>query len=106
MKFETGDIVEINQLATIADMSANHWNGCQIHTLDFLAKYADSGKRFEIERVGCGHCELKGIFYRNGDELLVNENVLKLVRETSKEMTLTQICDELGYEIKTVKEND
>ena len=35
-KFKVGDIVSIDKEKTLGDLFANHWNGCQCDTLEYL----------------------------------------------------------------------
>lgn len=100
MEFKVGDIVKINKEATINDLVRNHWNGCQIDTLDFLRYYADQDKKFIVKESSRNYVVLRG--HTN----LVNINILTLVRHQAKKMTVSEICKELGYEVEIVKEKN
>jgi hypothetical protein len=93
-KIEVGDIVKLNKKAKIEDFTKNYWNGCQISTLDFIKNYWND-EEFIVEDVNDRWAKLEG--------LLVNINILILVKKSKKEMTIAEIEKELGYPIKIIK---
>lgn len=101
--FEVGDIVKINKNATIDDFTKNHWNGCQIHTLDFIRNYADFENEFTVmEMSSDGSLRLEE---SNGQ--FVNKNIFELVKKNEKvhEMTVKEIEEKLGITgLKIVKD--
>ena len=102
MEFQVGDLVKINKQATIEDLTKNHWNGCQSNTLEFLKKYVDKDKTFEVVSNYEDFLNIKEIGSNYLIEL-VNSNILKKIQV--KEMTVSEIEKELGYPIKIIKED-
>lgn len=102
MEFQVGDLVKINKQATIEDLTKNYWNGCQSNTLEFLKKYVDKDKTFEVVSNYEDFLNIKEIGSNYLIEL-VNSNILKKIQV--KEMTVSEIEKELGYPIKIIKED-
>lgn len=94
--FNVGDKVKINRQATIEDFTKDHWEGCQIDTLNFIRDYGDMNKEFIVEESYDKYVRLRGKY--------VNKNIIQLVEKVKKEMTISEIEKELGYSIKIVKD--
>ena len=76
------------------------WNGCKSNTLVFIQEYFDSDKIFTISEISAkGNLVLKEF-----NEYFVNYKLFNLV--PCKEMTIAEIEEELGYQIKVVKEEE
>lgn len=104
-KFEVGDTVRIRKSCTLGDLTLNNWNGCQIDTMTFLKQESygtDFNRTYVVEKVTEKYLRVKG------SKQDVNKIVFELVKrkETAKEMTLKEVCDALGYEVKIVKEGN
>lgn len=97
--FNIGDKVKINKNATIEDFSKNDWNGCQLHTLDFIKAYANKDIIFELVEVEDEYCMLKN------ERRLVNKNILKLVERKKEilELTLEDIAKKYETDVKNIK---
>lgn len=103
MNFEKGDIVRINKQATIEDFTKNHWNGCQIYTLEFIERYGDENKEFVVEKARNNCLEVSNF------RQCVNSNIFELVKkkENKKEMTVSEIEKALGITgLRIKKEED
>ena len=99
-KIEAGDKVAIRKDCTIAELSTNSWNKAFKDTLSFLAEYGkDVQKVFTVKSVSDrGNIVIEDDFNEN---LYVNYNLLELVeKKVVKEMTVEEVCKELGYEVK------
>ena len=64
------DKIIIDKNATIDDLTSNHWNGCQLKTLDFLENEALKEKTYTIK------------------DFTNDKNALYLVDENNEEFTL------------------
>ena len=100
--FKIGDVVRINRNATIHDFTKNHWNGCQIDTLDFIKTYGSEEQKDRTFRVNATYRD--GDIEVNGFGHIINGNIFELA--PVKEMTIQQIEIELGYPIKIIKEDN
>ena len=104
INFKKGDIVKIYKNCTIANLNANNSRGCRASTFEFI-EYDDyiwdDKHTYTIDEV------YEDDVYGIGD-YMVNGVCLELVKEkeTVKEMTIKQICDALGYEVKIIKEEE
>ena len=102
LEIEVGDTVRINKQATIEDFTKNHWNGCQMNTLDFIERYGDQDKEFIVKKVS-NNCLKVSVFGQ-----YVNLNIFELVekKENVKEMTVSEIEKELGITGLRIKKED
>ncbi len=104
INFQKGDIVKIYKNCTIANLNADNSRGCRASTFEFIEHddYRwDDEHTYTIDKV------YGDDVYGIGD-YMVNGVCLELVKEkeTVKEMTIKQICDALGYEVKIIKEEE
>lgn len=97
MEFKVGDKVRINKQATIEDFTKNHWNGCQMGTLNFIRSNADEEEIFIITKVTEEYLKLEGY-----DEV-ININIFELVKRKNKKVTMKEVCEKFGYDVEIVK---
>lgn len=97
--FLVGDIVKIKKEITLHDLTKNSWNGCQMDTMEFLkyASFESFNTEFKVKEADEKYIKVEG-----RDEFIKN-NIFELVRREPKEMTVEEICEALGYEVKVVK---
>ena len=95
--FKTGDKVRINKQATIEDFTKNHWNGCQIDTLNFIRNNANEEKLFIVTKATGEYLKLKDY-----DEA-ININIFELVEKKKKKVTMKEVCEKFGYDVEIVK---
>lgn len=103
---EVGDIVRIKKDITLGELPQNYWNGCQISTMDFLrqACISDFEKEYEVITANSNYITI----YDFGRPVNIKlfEVVKKKKKEEVKEMTIKEISEALGYEVKIVKEDE
>ena len=95
MKFKLGDKVRAIKNDYLLTNQKSKWEGIvtNIGTDVFCAKTTNSIRSFEIG------CEYHGLTYEDFELISSSKE-----KEDVKEMTLEEVCKELGYEIKIVKE--
>ncbi len=86
--------VKIKENINLKDLAENNWEGCRSDTLSFLDNYYGREKIFEV------FAESRNYYIING--YLVNKKCFEEV--PIKEMTVEEISEVLGYEVKVVKE--
>lgn len=97
---EVGDTVRIRKDITLEDLTKNYWNGCQIETMDFLKRacHSDFDNEYKVTAVNEKWLKVEGY------DLHINVKLFELVKKKEvKEMTIEEISEALGYEVKVVK---
>ena len=105
ISFKVGDKVKVDKNSTIAQIIDNFWGGCQVDTLNFLKEYFrnwQNDKTLEI----C-NCFGENLVFKGYESYSVRPELFYLVEKAKevKEMTIKEISEALGYEVKVVKEN-
>ena len=102
--------VKIKENINLKDLKENHWYGCRSWTFDFLKEnYCDESEIFDvIEREDRDLYKIKnnGIDpdIPNDDYIYLPKVIFEEVKLPIKEMTVEEISEALGYEVKVVKE--
>lgn len=107
--FEIGDKVKVRLDCTIGELAANKWNKAHKDTLKFLNE-CDLSDEFFIDDISDrGNLVFEDVA---DSRLFVNPKLFEIVEKAEDEededepveMTLDEICEELGYRVKLVIE--
>lgn len=95
--------VRIKEDINLKDLAENNWNGCRYWTMDFLKKFYGDNETFEAEATYDDDYKIYSTSIGNDNYIVVNHKCLEEI--PVKEMTIAEISEALGYEVKIIKED-
>ena len=102
--------VKIKKDINLKDLQDKRWYGSRDWTLDFWKKYYGSNEVFSVKEYDEDLYEIKnnGVDkdYEDDEYILLPKVIFEEVKMPVKEMTVSEISDILGYEVKIVKEEE